>query len=174
MTRDIYLVRHGHSRRSGTLLGHSPAGLTRAGAAECEALAGKLMPLEVERIFSSDLARAAETACILARRLGVPVEFDPALREISYGGWDGLTWKKIEALDPEAARRKLEDWATHTPPGGEPFADFTARVREAGARICACPERVIVVVAHLGVNAVLSGNAEFKQAHATAHRIARI
>ncbi len=173
--RTVFLVRHGHCEGSGTLLGQRDVPLTEAGAAQADALAAFLAArlaqaeaAQVEVIVSSDLLRAVSTAEILSRRTGAPVVFDSRLREISYGVWDGLTWAEIEDLDPEAAKRKLEDWRGSTPSGGEAFEKFEARVNEARASLLKRTERAMAVVAHLGVNAVLSGRPDLAQEYGTA------
>src|SRR5262249_24107801 len=54
-------------------------------------LAEDLEQEELEAIYSSDLARARETAEIVAERLGLPVALEPDLREKDWGTWEGLT-----------------------------------------------------------------------------------
>jgi broad specificity phosphatase PhoE len=165
----VVLVRHAECELAGTLLGQRDAPLTAAGTAQAGALAAGLGPVEI--IVSSDLLRARATAEILARAANAPVQFDPRLREISYGVWDGLTWTEIEALDPEGAKRKLEDWYGTVPSGGEPFHVFEARVNAARASLVKQSRSRIAVVAHLGVNAVLSGRRDLKQPYGSAIEI---
>ena len=55
---------------------------------------------------------------------------------------------------PELATRKLGDWTAITPPNGEPWASFEARVHRAFARIQDGP-RPAAIVAHAAVNRVL-------------------
>lgn len=169
MTRSLYLIRHGQCELSGTMLGQRDVSLTAEGEAQVESLVRHMNRIEV--IVSSDLARARGTAEILSRRIGAPVVFDARFREISYGAWDGLSWSEIESLDPEGAKRKLEDWRAFTPSGGETFEAFEARVKEARGFLFERTERVIAVVAHLGVNAVLSGLPGLTQEYATAIEI---
>ncbi len=169
MTRRLYLIRHGHCELSGTMLGQRDVSLTAEGKAQVESLARHLK--QIELIVSSDLARARGTADILSRRTGAPVVFDARLREISYGAWDGLSWTEIETLDPEGAKRKLENWRASAPSGGERFEEFEARVTGARGSLFERTERVIAVVAHLGVNAVLSGLPGLTQEYATAIEI---
>jgi broad specificity phosphatase PhoE len=173
VTRELCLVRHGHCEKSGTLLGQCDVPLTTEGLAQAQALAAELAACGADRLVSSDLQRALQTATALAARLDLPLETDPRLREISYGSWDGLTWTEIECLDPTGAPRKLADWTSWTPPGGEPFDAFIARVRDARASLAASPARFTIVVAHRGVNAVLSGQPldTFQQQYGTALRV---
>ena len=114
-----------------TLLGSSDPPLTPEGRRQVESLADTLADTGIEMIVSSRLQRAAETARILGRRLGLEPETEPRLNEISYGDWDGLTWAEIGRRDPVAAQAKLDDWRGVTPPAGEPFEQFRERVEAA-------------------------------------------
>lgn len=75
--------------------------LSAGGLVQAEALAKSLAGLGISRVVSSDLARAAETARIVGQALGVPVETDERLREISYGSLEGHTLDECRQLtDP--------------------------------------------------------------------------
>lgn len=148
--RLIYLMRHGYPEGAGTLLGQSDTGLTAEGVAQAEALAAELTG--VERVVSSDLRRAVETAEPIATRAGVRVEMDARLREISYGAWDGRPWQ--EGVQPV-----------------ESLAAFQSRVLEVWRDICASAARVTVVVAHRGVNAVILGDMGLEQDYGTARTV---
>jgi broad specificity phosphatase PhoE len=71
------------------------------------------------------------------------------------GDWEGRNWEQIQAAWPDLARQKLQDWFTVTPPGGENWSDFEARVSTAWKQIrqAASPS---AVVAHAAVNFVLA------------------
>ena len=136
-------------------LGSSDPPLVPEGRQQAESLADSLAEAGIEAIISSRLQRAAETARILGRGLGIEPETDPRLNEISYGDWDGLTWAQIESRDPAAAQAKLDDWRGVTPPGGEPFEEFRNRVETAVRDLLQSPNRTVAIVAHIGVNALL-------------------
>jgi broad specificity phosphatase PhoE len=157
VSQELYLVRHGLCDSGGTLLGQCDVELTAEGRAQARALGEQLADAGAERLVSSDLRRAWQTAEILAERLGLPAEADARLREVSYGDWDGLTWDEIERLDPEGARRKVADWTGWTPPGGETWETFQERVEDLRAALSAAAARTTIVVAHRAVNAVLAG-----------------
>lgn len=78
----------------------------------------------VELVVSSDLRRAAETAQVIADRLGVGVESDPRLREQALGRLEGLGY------DETWAAAESHDWTDPTIPvaGGESVAHLTARI----------------------------------------------
>ena len=153
--RKLLLARHGEPEEIGVLLGQADPGLSEPGLRQAAELAEKWKGLHIERLVSSKLRRAHETALAVSRSLGLEVEADGRLNEISYGVWDGRTWADIEASEPETARRKLEDWWSATPDGGETGAAFYTRVEEVWHALRSRPEKVIAAVAHTAVNAVL-------------------
>ena len=113
-----------------------------------EALAGE----GIEAIFSSDLARALDTATAIATRLGLPVSTDIGLRERSFGVFQGFTYAEIDARWPAEAAR----WRRHDPDfgaaEGETLREFNARAVAAAARIAAEQAgRTIVIATHGGV-----------------------
>ncbi len=76
----------------------------------------------------------------------------PALREIYFGQWEGLTWQEIEQQDQEYAQRWLAEYPDVPAPGGELFHDFEARIMsEVEALAMLATGRSIVVVTHAGV-----------------------
>jgi broad specificity phosphatase PhoE len=155
VTKELYLVRHGATENPGVLLGQSDVALSAEGRRQVREMAEQLAYRRVERVVSSVLRRALETARFLAGRFGVSVETDAAWNEISYGRWDGLRWDQIEQLDPLTAKQKAEDWWSVTPVGGESAAEFARRVEQAWKSLLVHPARTTVVVAHEAVNAVL-------------------
>ena len=155
MASVIYLIRHGIPENHLAVLGQSDPPLTPQGREQAQLLAARLAGKGVERVLSSSLRRAQQTARVLANGLGAEWEQDARLNEITYGSWDGLRWDEIEKRDPETAKRKLENWWEVTPPGGENFLAFYQRVR--GAWIDLQLEApATAVVAHVGVNSVLA------------------
>jgi 2,3-bisphosphoglycerate-dependent phosphoglycerate mutase len=89
----LLLVRHGETdwNAVGRLQGHTDRPLSDFGRRQAEQLATELEGEELEAIYSSDLARARETAEVVGERLGLPVVLDPDLREKDWGTWEGLT-----------------------------------------------------------------------------------
>jgi broad specificity phosphatase PhoE len=89
----LLLVRHGETdwNADGRLQGHTDRPLSDFGRRQAQQLAAELEGEELEAIYSSDLARARETAEIVAERLGLPVALEPDLREKDWGNWEGLT-----------------------------------------------------------------------------------
>jgi broad specificity phosphatase PhoE len=89
----LLLVRHGETdwNAVGRLQGHTDRPLSDFGRRQAEQLAEELEDEPLDAIYTSDLARARETAEIAGERLGLPVVLDPDLREKDWGTWEGLT-----------------------------------------------------------------------------------
>jgi broad specificity phosphatase PhoE len=90
----LLLVRHGETdwNADGRLQGQTDRPLSDFGRRQARELADELADHEdLEAIYTSDLARARETAEIVGERLGLPVAVDRDLREKDWGTWEGLT-----------------------------------------------------------------------------------
>jgi broad specificity phosphatase PhoE len=97
----LLLVRHGETdwNAEGRLQGHTDRPLNEHGRRQARALAERLAGDGVDAIYSSDLARARETAEIVGERLGLPVVTDPDLRERNWGSWEGLTGSERDHVE---------------------------------------------------------------------------
>jgi broad specificity phosphatase PhoE len=144
---DLYLVRHAEPEITGVMLGRSDPGLSSAGAEQ----ASRIVLPPVALIYTSEMRRAKETGIAIARR-NVRLIPDADLNEISYGDWDGRRWRDIEREYPNEAAAKLRDWFSVTPPGGEEWRDFAARVKRALARVRSGPLPA-AIIAHITVHA---------------------
>jgi broad specificity phosphatase PhoE len=89
----LLLVRHGETdwNAEGRLQGHTDRPLSDYGRRQARRLAEELEGEELEAIYSSDLARARETAEIVGERLGLQLALEPDLREKDWGTWEGLS-----------------------------------------------------------------------------------
>ena len=95
----------------------------------------------IDHVLCSDLARAVETAEIAFENAGLPVTLDWRLRELDYGELNGAP---VDAVGRERLRRIDVPF-----PGGESYADATARVAEALGELTASrPGRRVLVIGH--------------------------
>jgi len=158
----LLLVRHGETdwNRDGRWQGHSDTQLNDTGREQARRVAGELGDVDV--IYSSDLARARETADIIAAQLGgLEVNVDRRLRERSFGAWEGRTAPEIETDFAEQHAR----WRAGNGAGAddaEPFDAFGNRVRHFLEDLLAKhPGETVLVVAHGGsirvIHALASG-----------------
>lgn len=126
----LVLTRHGLTDRSEPeqhLGQRIDISISTAGRRQAEALARRLAPVRFDRVITSPLFRARETAAILAG--GARTEADPRLREMDYGAWEGRTYQEIDERD-SAFRREWELAPDRLAcPGGESGNDVAARTR---------------------------------------------
>lgn len=133
----IFLLRHGKpafpDARS-YIYGQTDYPLSDAGAWQAKKIGAALVRVRMDRIVSSDLARAAQTADIVAEmQEGGPlaVERDRSLREIDMGDWEGLTKDDISAGYVDLFRVRGADLANVSAPGGETFVQLRERALSA-------------------------------------------
>ncbi|MGH7165077.1 MAG: histidine phosphatase family protein [Nitrospiraceae bacterium] len=123
----MYLIRHGETdwNRSGQIMGEQPVPLNRTGEVQARLLAGSLPADSFRALVSSPVARARQTAEILASALRVPVTTDRGLTEINVGEWEGRYWKD---LVNETARQNFYTSPQEVrPPGGETLGEVQIR-----------------------------------------------
>ena len=128
--RRLILLRHGQTdyNVTGRMQGHLDSVLTAVGHEQAATAAPVLAALEPDRVVSSDLQRAVDTAEVVGAACGLAVKFDARLRETHLGEWQGCTVPEIDVDYPGAiaAWRSDPTWA---PPGGESRVDVVARSR---------------------------------------------
>src|SRR5258708_30728227 len=162
----LYMLRHGETawNTERRMQGTKDSALTERGRAQALAM-GRTLKAELARapgstiFLRSPLGCVGETSEIIGRELGLdPLQWrdDPRLAELSYGQWEGFSWKEIEVTHPTA----LTDWRAdphdYCPPGGETHHELRRRSAEVLAEIAASNVRT-VVVGHGVSGAVLRG-----------------
>ena len=148
---ELLLVRHGETdwNRDRRFQGHADPPLNDKGREQANALAQELAAEGIELVYTSDLARARETAEVVGARLGANVLLLRELREIDVGEWQGLTWPEIERRYPEGVRSWHE--RGHGWESGETYDELGERVVAALRCIAAeHPEQRVLVVGHGG------------------------
>lgn len=137
--KSIYLIRHGETdwNRDKRIQGQSDIPLNETGKEQARLLIPKMAQLEISDFYSSDLARALETAQIATSDLGgrVNIKKDIRFRETHLGEAEGLTFDEIiERHGPEGLVR----WRSYEEldldfkfPQGESKRQMMIRVRDA-------------------------------------------
>jgi broad specificity phosphatase PhoE len=147
----IYMIRHGETpwNVEGRYQGQLDPPLTVNGRRQAQVTAEHLASLNFEAIYSSDLARAGQTAEALAHKIGCSIQFDPRLREIHQGEWQGVLISDIRAGWPNEIYGWEHDPWQHHPPGGERLQELQARLFAAIDDIAARhPQGVVAVFSH--------------------------
>ena len=154
----ILAIRHGETawNRDTRIQGHLDVPLNRRGQWQATRVALALRDEPLAAIYSSDLARAHQTARAIADAHGLPIQTDAGLRERHFGFFEGKTWAEIETGWPEQAlawRQRVPDFA---PVGGESLLQLQARVVTTVTTLARRHRgEQVVMVAHGGVMDVL-------------------
>jgi probable phosphoglycerate mutase len=153
----IYFIRHGETdwNLEGRLQGQKDIPLNDVGRVQAEEAARKLEALvphfEDLAYVASPMTRTRETMEILRATLGLHPEvyrLDDRLVELTFGTWEGMTWKEVRKAEPAlAALREQDKWHYAPPGGGESYAMLVDRIRP----ILDDLTRDTVIVAHGGV-----------------------
>jgi broad specificity phosphatase PhoE len=149
--KTIYLIRHGETQanREGIFRGRGEVPLSPAGLKQAGELRAHFSSLKVERVFSSPLKRAAETATICFPLQAI--ELQELVNNLDLGRWAGRKKKEIAQEEPELWRRWLEEPEKMSFPGGESLAAVKARTRHFNLLLAAAHEEQIAVVSHRSV-----------------------
>ncbi len=164
--RRLVMLRHGQTdyNAGSRMQGQLDTDLSDLGREQAFAAAAVLAKRQPLLIVSSDLRRALDTAVALGDRSGQPVSIDTRLRETHLGDWQGMTHLEVDAVAP-GARLAWRDDARWAPHGGESRVDVADRsiplVRELVQQQrdwgVEEPDRPVVLVAHGGLIAALTG-----------------
>ena len=162
----LYMLRHGETawNLERRMQGKRNSDLTERGQAQAQAM-GRTLRTELGRepgptiFLRSPLGRARETSLIVGRELGLdPSDWrdDQRLAELSYGDWEGFSWKEIEIDHPNALAEWQTDPQGFCPPGGETHFELHRRSAAVLAEVAASHART-VIVGHGVSGAVLRG-----------------
>ncbi|MEO6811729.1 MAG: histidine phosphatase family protein [Isosphaeraceae bacterium] len=154
MTTLVYLLRHGATALNRLVpyrlqgRGSDPS-LDPEGQDQARRAAGALATLPITAVYTSPLARAFETAAIVALPHRLDPVAVPALIEADIGRWEGLTWTEAQAQDPDQHARFHADPGATAYPDGESFLDVSRRVG---------PTLADLADAHLGEQIIVVGH----------------
>lgn len=147
----LCLIRHGQTdwNLEGRYQGQSDVPLNENGLAQARSLIERLNGQTFAAIYSSDLLRARQTAQPIAQALGLPVRFEPRLREINQGEWEGVLIEDIKARYAAIWAQRTMDPASVRPPGGETIREVAARVYAALDEIARLfPTERVLIISH--------------------------
>lgn len=154
----LYLVRHGEAEwnKQGIVMGQSNSPLTEAGLEQAKTTAQELKDIHFDAIFSSDLHRAHKTAEIIKLERQLVIQTSEALRERTYGSWEGKTgenyrknfqhlFDKVKQL-PEKEAKSFK-FAEDIESDEQVIGRFITQLREISV---AYPNKTVLVITHGG------------------------
>ncbi|WP_269755877.1 histidine phosphatase family protein [Desulfogranum marinum] len=150
----IGLIRHSMTlwNEEKKIQGQLDSPLSSRGRAMAETWGETLGALGWQRIISSDLGRAKDTAAIINQQLHIPCSTDGLLREQDWGAWTGLTLAEIKQQDKALLKVAQKKGWQFRPPGGESRQTVLKRSLEALNQASQTwPGQRMLIVCHEGV-----------------------
>lgn len=138
MTR-LILVRHGQSEANllHKFAGHYNCDLTEDGKLQAEKVSKYLTAnYSIDKIYSSDLIRAFNTAKPTANKLNINIAKTEQMREISAGLWEGMLFEEILSKFPNEYNVWLNNIGNAVCNDGESIRSVYERVCKEVTRIC--------------------------------------
>ena len=159
----LYMLRHGSTKQhvGKIFLGQTDVALSDIGRKEAKIAAEIMIEKNIlpSSIYSSDLKRTAETADIIAAKIGnCDVIKLPGLREMNLGNWDGRYIDEIKNEFPEEYRRRgLAPLNFKLGFDSENFYDVRYRALKTLRQILKQDNEDIFIVSHRGLIRALLG-----------------
>lgn len=154
----IYLVRHAESTMAGRYCGSIDAPLSKKGLRQAKKVGQffKTIPLEV--CYFSDLKRTTQTCLAIQAHKNSATQFikSPALREISFGLWEGRKFQEISKEWPNLYKNWIRSPQETHIPEGEPFEQFKKRIKKFLKTLEKNHSKEIAIVAHGGTLSLLT------------------
>lgn len=148
----IFLVRHALPElpHCGKLYyGHTDYPLSETGVECARGLLKDLAEVKFEKVYSSDLLRARQTAELLVPDKKKEIIVTPELREIFLGDWEGKSFNEVRSVWKELYEKRGASFDKMPPPGGESFHDLQKRSAPVFAKILdESPAGNILIVTH--------------------------
>lgn len=152
---NLYLTRHGETdwNVSSRIQGQTDTPLNETGVRQAKELAERLLEEkpEIAKIYTSRQKRAYQTAKIAAEKLQAEVVVKDGLEEISFGKWEGYTWKQVKELFSEEYEEWHENRRYKVPPKGESYQQLLERLVPALQEISREEKEDVLVVTHSAV-----------------------
>lgn len=156
--KTVYFMRHGETElnKEGRMQGQSDVPLNERGREQARRAGARFAAqgLRFDRVFSSPLSRALETAALASERAPEEIAADARLLEMSYGPYEGLSFGELGA---EAFRFLYDPENIPAPEGMEPIPALVRRLGDFWQELCAdeSEERVLVVCHGVAIRAVM-------------------
>lgn len=152
---NLYVTRHGETDWNvfSRIQGQTDTPLNETGVRQAKELAERLLEEkpEIGKIYASRQKRAYETAKIVAEKLQAEVVVKDGLEEISFGKWEGYTWKQVKELFSDEYKEWHENRRYKVPPEGESYQQLLERLLPALQEISREEKEDVLVVTHSAV-----------------------
>lgn len=164
MPKKIIIIRHGETNYNAErrIQGWLDIPLNENGKSQAKDSSTKLIGVQIDAIYSSDLTRAHETAKHVSEAVGTQINITQALRERNMGIFSGWSWESEPDQEKESlwtefeSARDNEDvhWNKHR---GESMHQMNKRIHDFMQQVHTThKDQVVVLVTHGGtINSLL-------------------
>ncbi len=161
MKTTLIFLRHGQSLGNATrsLLGHTDLGLSELGYKQAKLAARSVAGRKIDKIYSSDLIRAVQTAEPSAKALGLEVHSTPDFREIYLGDWEGVSCEALAAANDPIYLIDFKDrFGYFRAPGGESAEELGLRIYKMAEKYAVENEgKTLLIACHAAAIRTLCG-----------------
>ncbi len=151
--KNLLFVRHGETEwnKNNLIQGNLDIPISSIGLSQAKKLKPYLENIPFEKVFSSDLSRARDTAKILMEGRHLTLQEDVRLRERDFGLWQGMSLEDIE----EKKSKDFSDWRSnpfnYRVPEGESMKTMLERVFSFLDSIKSLNDGNYLIVTHGGI-----------------------
>lgn len=160
MKTTLVLIRHGETttNKANILCGHTDVELSEKGYIQASLGAEYLSKFNFDKIYSSDLSRAFNTAKAVAQKQNLPITTDKNLREVFCGDWECVAGDQLKKDYPESYGVYLNDFVNCQCVNGESGKDFINRALTVVNKIAQeNAGKTVLIATHGGVLRALDG-----------------
>ena len=154
---ELLLIRHGETEwNAGEIFrGRADVSLNEKGVVQAKLLGEYLKTSRLEAVYSSPLQRAVRTAEKIAKLHSLDVRTEPALIDMDYGEWQGMSLVEVRKIYKNLYIKWMKSPKNVKFPGGEDLDDVKNRTVAAIKKIVKNHKGSVVLVSHRVVNKVL-------------------
>lgn len=155
---EIYIVRHGETlwNKDKKLQGSTDIELSDYGRELAAKTGEALKNTQIDRIYSSPLKRAYETACLICGDRAIDIQTDNRLRELCFGSFEGESFSELIRDETLTFRYFFKQPHLYEPTqGAETLAKLTARAQSFMQEVIEPLEKScerVMIVAHGALN----------------------
>ncbi|CED94863.1 Cobalamin biosynthesis phosphoglycerate mutase CobC [Romboutsia ilealis] len=149
----LILVRHALTvdNQESRLSGHIDSSVSEEGKEQIDKITNYLKDFDIDKIYTTTSSRTKDTVKKLSELKSIEIIEKESLKEISFGDFEGLTFKEIENRYPEEFQDMIKKGYEYKYPNGESLIDSYNRVcTELDNIISDCDNQTILICSHGG------------------------
>lgn len=126
----LILVRHALTvdNQKSRLSGHIDSSISEEGKEQIDKITNYLKDFDIDKIYTTTSSRTKDTVKKLSELKSIEIIEKESLKEISFGGFEGLTFDEIKDKYPKEFQDMIEKGYEYKYPNGESLIDSYNRV----------------------------------------------